>query len=134
MIGHGRLPAESKRGDDLAELTTRFEITMRLDDFVERKRTIDHRFEFAFVKAAANIGDRRLEPFRIAARFPDIVALDRGHLGDHLQERQRRDGVTQRAIDVDGALGGERRYEFRKIGSADRVEGDARTLAAGQPA
>ena len=60
---------------------------------------------------------------------PKVVPLDDRHPEDHVEYRQRRGSLTERAVEVDGAPGGQRRDQLRESLAADWVEGDACALA-----
>src|SRR5205814_4094856 len=83
----GRRPSakasrSSNRGNDLTDLLARFEITVRIDNLVEWKDSIDDWFQLSLFKTVDHEIDCRLLPFRISAGRPDVVPFYRQELRD----------------------------------------------------
>src|ERR1700686_341567 len=74
--------AGSNRDDDLADLPARFEITVRIDNLVEWKDSVDNWFQLALLQTVDHEIDCRVLPFRISARGPDVVPFYRQDLRD----------------------------------------------------
>src|SRR5712664_4204265 len=74
--------AGSNRDDDLADLPARFEITVRIDNLVEWKDSVDDRFQRALLQTLDHEIHCRLLPFRISAGGPDVVPFHRQDLRD----------------------------------------------------
>src|SRR5260370_4506525 len=73
----------SNRDCDLAELPARFEITVRIDNLVERKDPVDDWFQRALLQTVEHEIHCRLLPFRISAWVPDVVPFSPPALLDH---------------------------------------------------
>jgi hypothetical protein len=82
----------SEGNDGLAELAAVLQIAVHFHHIVELECSIDHRLERTACKAPCDVFHGDLPACRVAQYQPDAVALDRRHLGDHLQHRYR--GVT----------------------------------------
>jgi hypothetical protein len=74
--------AGSNRNDDLADLPARFEITVRIDNLVEWKDSVDDWFQRALLQTVDHEIHCRLLPLRIFAGDPDVVPFYRQDLPD----------------------------------------------------
>src|ERR1700738_4588904 len=118
---------------ELADLTPVLERAVSIRHFVEGEGTVYDGLERAGLQALGDELDRGFAAGFLTTSEPDVVRLDGRHLGDHLQHRQRGDTHAEQAVDVDDTTGGQSRDEFGETRAADRIEGDARALAIGDP-
>src|SRR6267154_6795917 len=102
---------------------------MRFHHIVELECTIDDRLECAARKTFDDVFHGGTPACLVAHYLSDVVSLDGWHLGDHLEHRYRGVTLAQGAVDVDGALIGQRGDQLGKVPAAYGIEGDACAIA-----
>src|SRR3954447_25811485 len=115
------LQTSSHRNNNLPELLVRLEITMSVDDLLEREDLVDHRLQHARRKAIEN---EALCPFQtrwIAHDLLVLVAIHGQHLAEDREQRERRRFWTQRAISEHDAALAQRIGHFLELRPEHRI-------------